>query len=67
VVAGASLLLKLFQPQLTQMAFGSLSVFFVVLVAVCVAIGVPIAFAFGIATMSYPGELASLVLITIGR
>ncbi|HBK07459.1 MAG TPA: ABC transporter permease [Acetobacteraceae bacterium] len=53
VVAGVSLLLRIFQPQLTAMVFGSLFVFFVVLVAACVAIGVPIAFAFGIATMSY--------------
>jgi tripartite ATP-independent transporter DctM subunit len=53
VVAGVSLLLRMFQPQLTHMVFGSLFVFFVVLVAACVAIGVPIAFAFGIATMSY--------------
>ena len=53
VVAGVSLVLWLFKPQLTAMVFGSLFVFFVVLVAACVAIGVPIAFAFGIATMSY--------------
>jgi tripartite ATP-independent transporter DctM subunit len=53
VVAGVSLVLWLFQAQLTAMVFGSLFVFFVVLVAACVAIGVPIAFAFGIATMSY--------------
>ena len=33
--------------------FGSLFIFFVVLVAACVGIGVPIAFSFGIATMSY--------------
>ncbi len=53
VVAGVSLLLWAFQAHLTAMVFGSLFVFFVVLVAACVAIGVPIAFAFGIATMSY--------------
>jgi len=53
VVAGISLLLWWFQPQLTAMVFGSLFVFFVILVGACVAIGVPIAFAFGIATMSY--------------
>ena len=38
---------------LMAMGFGSLIVFFVVLVAVCVGIGVPIAFTFGIATLSY--------------
>jgi tripartite ATP-independent transporter DctM subunit len=53
VVGGVSLLLWLFQAQLTLMVFGSLFVFFVLLVAACVAIGVPIAFSFGIATMSY--------------
>jgi len=53
VVGGVSLVLWLFQPQLTAMVFGSLFVFFVMLVAACVAIGVPIAFSFGIATMSY--------------
>jgi tripartite ATP-independent transporter DctM subunit len=53
VVAITSALLWLFKQQLTAMVFGSLFVFFVVLVAACVAIGVPIAFAFGIATMSY--------------
>ena len=53
VVGGVSLVLWLFQAQLTAMVFGSLFVFFVILVAACVAIGVPIAFSFGIATMSY--------------
>ena len=53
VVAGVSAVLWYFQAQLTTMVFGSLFVFFVVLVGACVAIGVPIGFAFGIATMSY--------------
>jgi tripartite ATP-independent transporter DctM subunit len=53
VVAGVSAALWLFQAQLTTMVFGSLFIFFVVLVGACVAIGVPIGFAFGIATMSY--------------
>jgi tripartite ATP-independent transporter DctM subunit len=53
VVGGVSLVLWLFQAQLTAMVFGSLFIFFVVLVASCVAIGVPIGFSFGIATMSY--------------
>ncbi|HVH79931.1 MAG TPA: TRAP transporter large permease, partial [Stellaceae bacterium] len=41
------------QPALVAMGFGSLILFFVVLVAACVMIGVPIAFTFGIATLSY--------------
>src|SRR6516162_1124650 len=53
VVGGVSLLLWYFTPQLTTMKFGSLFVFFILIVGACVAIGVPIAFAFGIATMSY--------------
>lgn len=53
VVGGVSLLLWYFKPQLTTMKFGSLFVFFILIVGACVAIGVPIAFAFGIATMSY--------------
>jgi tripartite ATP-independent transporter DctM subunit len=53
VVGGVSLLLWYFKPQLTTMKFGSLFIFFILIVGACVAIGVPIAFAFGIATMSY--------------
>jgi tripartite ATP-independent transporter DctM subunit len=53
VVGGVSLLLWYCKPQLTTMKFGSLFVFFILIVGACVATGVPIAFAFGIATMSY--------------
>jgi tripartite ATP-independent transporter DctM subunit len=45
--------LWLAQPFLIAMGRASLVLFFVVIVAVCVFIGVPIAFAFGIATFSY--------------
>ena len=45
--------LWLAQPMLLAMGAGSLVLFFVVIVAVCVFIGVPIAFTFGIATLSY--------------
>jgi tripartite ATP-independent transporter DctM subunit len=48
------------QPVLVAMGFGSLILFFVVLVAVCVGIGVPIAFTFGIATLSYLSLTTSL-------
>jgi len=41
------------QPALVAMGVGSLVLFFVVIVAACVFIGVPIAFTFGIATLSY--------------
>jgi tripartite ATP-independent transporter DctM subunit len=56
------------QPLLMAMGFGSLIVFFVVLVAVCVGIGVPIAFTFGIATLSYLSLTTSLpATIVINR
>ena len=45
--------LWLAQPLLVAMGVGSLVLFFVVIVGVCVFIGVPIAFTFGIATLSY--------------
>jgi tripartite ATP-independent transporter DctM subunit len=65
IVAGG---LWMAQPMLMAMGFGSLIVFFVVLVAVCVAIGVPIAFTFGIATISYLSLTTSLpATIVINR
>ena len=53
VVGGISAILWLAKPQLTATGFGNLFVFFILIVGACVAIGVPIAFAFGISTMSY--------------
>jgi hypothetical protein len=40
-------------------------VFFVILVAACVGIGVPIAFAFGIATLSYLGLTSNMPLSVV--
>ena len=54
------------QPLLVAMGFGSLILFFVVLVVVCVGIGVPIAFTFGIATLSYltlTTQLPALIVV----
>ena len=54
------------QPLLVTMGFGSLILFFVVLVVVCVGIGVPIAFTFGIATLSYltlTTQLPALIVV----
>ncbi len=51
VAVGAALWLA--KPLLMGIGNANLIVFFVVLVAACVAIGVPIAFAFGVATLSY--------------
>ena len=43
----------LMQPWLVAMGRGSLIIFFVFLVSLCIAAGVPIAFSFGIATFAY--------------
>jgi tripartite ATP-independent transporter DctM subunit len=68
VVGGVAAGLWLTQPVLVAMGFGSLVIFFVVLVAVCVGIGVPIAFTFGIATLSYLGLTSDLPLsIVVNR
>ena len=64
-VGGIAALLWLCRPVLFAMGFGSLIVFFVVIVAACVAIGVPIAFAFGIATMSYLGLTSAMPLSVV--
>ena len=64
-VGGIAVLLWLGQPLLVAMGFGSLIVFFVVIIAACVAIGVPIAFAFGIATMSYLGLTSAMPLSVV--
>jgi tripartite ATP-independent transporter DctM subunit len=52
-VAAVGLLLWLLSPQLVNLGHLNLLVFFVVLLMFCIVIGVPIAFAFGLATMSY--------------
>ena len=68
LVGAISAGLWLSQPMLVAMGFGSLILFFVVLVAVCVGIGVPIAFTFGIATLSYLSLTTSLpATIVINR
>ncbi len=60
--------LWLAQPLLIAIGNGSLVLFFVVLVAVCVIIGVPIAFTFGIATFSYLALTTNLPLsIVVNR
>jgi tripartite ATP-independent transporter DctM subunit len=57
--------LSLAQPLLIAMGHGSLILFFVVLVAACVMIGVPIAFTFGIATFSYLALTTDLPLVIV--
>jgi tripartite ATP-independent transporter DctM subunit len=65
VVGGIALALWLAQPLLIAMGHGSLILFFVVLVAACVLIGVPIAFTFGIATFSYLALTTDLPLVIV--
>ena len=68
VVGAVAAALWLAQPALVAMGFGSLILFFVVIVAVCVGIGVPIAFTFGIATLSYLSLTTSMpATIVINR
>src|SRR6202030_3909905 len=57
--------LSLAQPLLIAMGHGSLILFFVVLVAACVMIGVPIAFTFGITTFSYLALTTDLPLVIV--
>jgi tripartite ATP-independent transporter DctM subunit len=64
-VGGITALLWIGRPVLLAMGFGSLIIFFVVIVAACVGIGVPIAFAFGIATMSYLGLTSAMPLSVV--
>jgi tripartite ATP-independent transporter DctM subunit len=64
-VGSIAALLWLGRPALVAMGFGSLIVFFVIIVAACVAIGVPIAFAFGIATMSYLSLTSTMPLSVV--
>jgi tripartite ATP-independent transporter DctM subunit len=58
-----ALVLWLAQPLLIAMGHGSLILFFVVLVAACLMIGVPIAFTFGIATLPYLALTTDLPLV----
>jgi tripartite ATP-independent transporter DctM subunit len=62
-LAAAALLLA--RPALLALGNYNLIVFFVALVAVCVAIGVPIAFAFGVATLSYLALVTRVPLIVV--
>ena len=53
------------KPWLMSLGIGNLVVFFVILVAVCVAVGVPIAFSFGVATMSYLAVVTRMPLTIV--
>jgi tripartite ATP-independent transporter DctM subunit len=53
------------KPWLMSLGIGNLVVFFVILVAICVAVGVPIAFSFGVATMSYLAVVTRMPLTIV--
>ena len=57
--------LWLVQPLLIAMGNANLLVFFVLLIGVCVAAGIPIAFAFGTATMAYLTLVTSAPLMIV--
>jgi tripartite ATP-independent transporter DctM subunit len=65
VVAAIGGGLWLAKPWLIGLGVGNLIVFFVVLVALCVAVGVPIAFSFGVATMSYLAVVTRMPLTIV--
>ena len=68
LIGGIASGLWLAQPLLAEMGRASLILFFVVIVAACVFIGAPIAFAFGIATFSYLALTTSMPLeIVVNR
>ncbi|HTV72250.1 MAG TPA: TRAP transporter large permease subunit [Candidatus Acidoferrales bacterium] len=62
VVSLCGALLFLAKGALLALGFGSLSVFFIGLLGVCIAIGVPIAYCLGIAVIAYLSTIAGLPL-----
>jgi tripartite ATP-independent transporter DctM subunit len=65
VTAAIGAALWLARPALLALGNYNLLIFFVALVALCVAMGVPIAFAFGVATMSYLALATRVPLIVV--
>jgi tripartite ATP-independent transporter DctM subunit len=65
VIGAVGLALWLAQPALIAMGAANLLVFFVLLIGVCVLGGVPIAFAFGTATLSYLALVTSSPLLIV--
>ena len=67
-VAAAGIALWLAKPALIALGNYNLVVFFVLLVGICIALGVPIAFAFGVATMAYLALMTRYPLtVAMGR
>jgi tripartite ATP-independent transporter DctM subunit len=67
-VAGAALAFWLLSPTLLELGNANLVLFLVVVVAACLAAGVPIAFCFGVGTLGYLAfSTATPLLVMIGR
>jgi tripartite ATP-independent transporter DctM subunit len=65
VIAAVAVALWFAKPSLLALGNYNLVVFFVVLVALCVAMGVPIAFAFGVATLAYLALMTRVPLTVV--
>jgi tripartite ATP-independent transporter DctM subunit len=65
VTAGAAAVLFIARPALLALGSYNLAVFFVGLVALAIVIGVPIAFAFGVATLAYLALMTHVPLIVV--
>lgn len=66
----ALVLLALWQlsPMLMKMGVGKLAIFLILFVAICLAAGVPIAFCFGVGTLTYLGFATTTpVFVIVGR
>jgi tripartite ATP-independent transporter DctM subunit len=67
-IAVVACVLILSKPTLMELGNANLVIFFVVMISVCVFLGVPIAFSFGLATFSYLATTTSTPLIVlVGR
>ena len=67
-IAVIACVLVLSKPTLMELGNANLVIFFVVMISVCVFLGVPIAFSFGLATFSYLATTTSTPLIVlVGR
>lgn len=67
-IAAVVLALWLLSPILMKMGVGKLAIFLVLFVAICLAAGVPIAFCFGVGTLTYLGFATTTpVFVIVGR
>lgn len=68
VIAIVLAALWLLSPMLMKMGVGKLAIFLILFVAICLAAGVPIAFCFGVGTLTYLGFATTTpVFVIVGR